>query len=92
MSLSVRWSARARRDFIGIIKYIKANDAAAASKIAARIERAVERISLRPLSHRPGRVDGTREAVVHTNYIVVYAVGAKDVTVLRVVHARRRYP
>ena len=40
----------------------------------------------------PGRVPGTREAVVHPNYILVYRVTAEAVEILRLMHARQRYP
>ena len=39
-----------------------------------------------------GRVDGTREMVVRTNYIVVYAEDARGVTILRVLHAAQQWP
>ena len=42
--------------------------------------------------YRPGRAPGTREAVVHPNYILIYEVGADAVEVMRVIHARREYP
>ena len=39
-----------------------------------------------------GRVEGTREMVVRSNYIVVYAEDADTVTVLRVLHAAQQWP
>lgn len=45
-----------------------------------------------PYLHRPGRIAGTREAVVHPNYIVIYQVSVAEVVVLAVLHARQRYP
>jgi toxin ParE1/3/4 len=36
-------------------------------------------------------VPGTREAVVHPNYILVYRVG-ECIEVLAVLHARQQYP
>jgi toxin ParE1/3/4 len=45
-----------------------------------------------PFLYRPGRVAGTREAVVHPNYILVYRVTAEAVEIVSVVHARQQYP
>ena len=42
--------------------------------------------------YRRGRIIGTREAVVHPNYILVYRVGADTVEVVNVLHTRREYP
>lgn len=39
-----------------------------------------------------GRFAGTREAVIHPNYLLVYRVGADFVEVLRIVQARQQYP
>ncbi len=45
-----------------------------------------------PYLFRRGRVPGTREYVVHPNYIVVYRVGQNVIDVLRVLHSRQQYP
>ncbi len=42
--------------------------------------------------HRTGRLPGTREAVVHPNYILVYRVGSDVVEVVNVLHSRQQYP
>lgn len=55
-------------------------------------EQSAERLPDRPYAYRPGRVDGTREMVVHPNYILVYRVGSDAIYVLSVIHTRRRYP
>ena len=55
------------------------------------IRHAADRLPDHPFIHRPGRVAGTREAIVHPNYIVVYRV-AETIDVLAVIHARQRYP
>jgi len=39
-----------------------------------------------------GRISGTREYIVHPNYILVYKVGDDAIKILRVIHARREYP
>lgn len=35
---------------------------------------------------------GTREAVVHPDYILIYEVGADALEIMRVILARREYP
>lgn len=37
----------------------------------------IELLSQDVVRYRPGRVDGTRECVVHPNYIVVYRVNER---------------
>ena len=45
-----------------------------------------------PHLYRPGRVPGTREAVVHPNYVMVYRIEGETITILRVLHAAQRWP
>lgn len=41
---------------------------------------------------RPGRIDGTREIVVHPNYLAIYQVTEAAIDVVRVLHSKQRYP
>jgi plasmid stabilization system protein ParE len=42
--------------------------------------------------YRAGRAGGTREAVVHPNYILIYRVTSNAVEIVSLVHARQEYP
>lgn len=72
--------------------YIADRDAGAAQRLKDAILACAERLADHPEMYRPGRVEGTREAVVHPNYILIYRIGAKAVEIVSVVHARREYP
>ena len=56
------------------------------------IETSVLPLARYPDMYRSGRVEGTREIVVHPNYIVVYRATTTAVEILRVLHARQQYP
>lgn len=45
-----------------------------------------------PNMGRQGRVSGTRELVVHPNYLLVYDVVGDRVRILRVLHAAMQWP
>ena len=77
---------------VEIIDYIEQRNATAAQNLYATIVQSVESLSLMPYLFRPGRVAGTREQVVHPNYIVVYQVGNDVIDILRVLHSRQEYP
>ena len=64
----------------------------AAEALHAVILRTVEGLPSAPYLFRAGRVIGTRECVVHPNYVVIYLVGTDAIDVLRVLHARQEYP
>jgi addiction module RelE/StbE family toxin len=90
--LTLVWRARALDDLRQIITYIAERDVAAAERLQDAIEAIAERLPEHPFMFRPGRVPGTREAVVHPNYILVYRVTADVVEVVNLVHARQAYP
>lgn len=90
--LSLVWRASALDDLATIIDYIAERDEAAADRLQSAIEACAERLPDHPYLYRPGRVAGTREAVVHPNYIIVYRVTAEAVEIVALVHARREYP
>lgn len=86
------WRAKARADFRKILDFIASRSPAGADKIATLVAELTERLTLHPYIYRPGRVAGTREAVVHPNYIIVYRVAQDHILIVAVVHARQQYP
>ena len=90
--LSLVWRAGALDDLDTILTFIADRNVAAAAHLQEAIEACAERLPEHPYLYRPGRVPGTREAVVHPNYIIVYRVTADAVEILSLVHARREYP
>ena len=90
--LALRWKPAAQDDLAEIIAYIESHNAKAAYALYDSIVHSVERLPDMPYLFRPGRVAGTREYVVHPNYIVVYRVGVEAIEILRVLHSRERYP
>jgi addiction module RelE/StbE family toxin len=89
---TVRWTDEATTDLVDIIDYIEQRNEIAAHRLHAAIVQSAENLPLMPYLFRPGRVSGTREHVVHPNYIVVYQVGAEVIDILRVLHSRQQYP
>ena len=92
MTLAVVWSDDATTDFLNILDYIAERNVAAADRLEALIQHAADPLPDNPNVHRPGRIAGTREAIVHPNYILVYRVGMDAIDILAVLHARQRYP
>lgn len=90
--LKLVWRARALSDLETILSYIAERNLAAADGLLAAIETCVERLPDHPFLYRAGRVEGTREAVVHPNYIVIYRIGTDEIEIVNVVHARQQYP
>ena len=90
--LKLVWRARALSDLKTILSFIAERNLAAADGLLAAIETCTDRLPEHPFLYRAGRIDGTREAVVHPNYIVVYRVGAHEIEIVNVVHARQQYP
>ncbi len=90
--LTLIWRQSARQELRAIIDYISDRNEAAADRLQAAIHHCAERLPQFPYMYRTGRVPGTREAVVHPNYVLVYRVTADAIEVLSVTHARREYP
>ena len=86
------WRARALTDLEAIMSYIAERSEPAAERLQSAIEACADGLTRHPFLYRPGRVEGTREAVVHPNYILIYRVGAEAVEIVRVVHSRQQYP
>lgn len=92
MSLRVVWSQTADEQLAELIAYIADDNVDASQSLLHRIRSAAEHLADHPYMFRSGRNPGTREMVVHPNYIVVYRVLTDAIDVVSVLHARREYP
>jgi len=86
------WDDSAAADFLGIIDYITLRNESAAARLEEAVGRTLEFLTINPFMYRTGRVPGTREAVVHPNYILIYRVADDLITIIAVLHARQNYP
>jgi toxin ParE1/3/4 len=90
--LQIQWQPEALQSLDDIAVYIGQFSLASADELVDHIESAVNQLPLYPYLYRVGRVDGTREMVVHPNYIVVYRVELDCIRIARVLHSRQQYP
>jgi addiction module RelE/StbE family toxin len=89
----LRWSVLAQKDRKKIFNYIEADSPRAAADVDDYIRIQVEALMKFPEMGRPGRVNGTRELVVHhTPYIVAYSIQKDTVRILRVLHGAQLWP
>ena len=86
------WTPDALDDRRAIYDYIEADNPGAALTMDGLFSERVRHLIEHPGLGRVGRITGTRELVVHKNYILVYDKTAELVRVLRVLHAARRWP
>ena len=90
--MRVVWRPAADADLDAIIDHIAQDNALAAIELGDAIMRRVAELTDQPRLYRTGRVRGTREMVVHPNYLVVYRVKGEAIEIVRVLHAARQYP
>lgn len=90
--LNARWEVEARLQLDKIVQYIRDRNPSAAERLEQSFQTSVERLCHLPLIGRPGRVAGSREWIVHPNYLIIYRVTEETVDIIRVLHSRQRYP
>ena len=90
--LPVLWRSKARLSLVQINNYIADRNPTAAQRLKDAIEQAASNLPQHPYLYRPGLVAGTREIVVHPNYVVVYRVTSSAIEIINVLHSRQEYP
>jgi toxin ParE1/3/4 len=90
--MAVKWTKTALANLLAIVEYIEYDNPERAKSFALEIQTKINSLAEFPGLGRPGRVNGTRELVIHPNYIVPYRVHGGDVEILRVQHVARRWP
>lgn len=88
----LEWRLAARADLLAIIDYISDDNPDAAQDLKDDIEAKARTLLEYPRLYRAGRVAGTREMPVRSNYLVIYAEDTRAVTILRVLHAAQQWP
>jgi addiction module RelE/StbE family toxin len=86
------WKPKAMTDREAIMDYIARDNPLAAVALDDAFEACAESARLQPALYRKGRVHGTREIVVHPNYVIVYCVIGNELTILRVLHSAQQWP
>lgn len=88
------WTRSSLGDRRAIRNYIAADNPKAAIELDEAMSVKPARLLDHPGLGRPGRVTGTRELVIHPNYILIYDIdiGAALVRVLRVLYATQMWP
>jgi addiction module RelE/StbE family toxin len=90
--MAVFWTPEAQQDRNDIYDYIEADNPAATLTLDELFAKNAARLLEYPGLGRIGRVKGTRELVVHPNYVVISDLAGDRVRVLRVIHAARHWP
>ena len=88
----LEWKAAGFADLMAIVDYISDDNPDAAQALKEDIETKVSRLRQNPRLYGVGRVGGTREMVVRSNYLVIDAEDDRTVTILRVLHAAQQWP
>lgn len=88
------WRPAAQLDRDRIMDYIEQDSPRSAYALDLEFSEKAKLALKNPTMYRAGRIRGTREIVVHSNYVIVYKVDekAKILTVLRVLHAAQQFP
>jgi toxin ParE1/3/4 len=88
--MKLRWTRRALADLRRLAECIEADGKPqAAAAFVTELMAKVARLEEFPLMGRTGKLEDTRELVVHRNYLVTYRLRADEVQLLQVWHVAR---
>ncbi len=90
--MRLEWADSALADRTTIYRFIDDKNPRAAAELDEEFKHASDRLREFPEMGRLGRVEGTRELVVHPRYIFVYELSDDLITIVAVLHASRQWP
>lgn len=88
----LEWKQIAEDDLAAIVDFIAEDSPTSAERLAVDLHAKADGLREHPEMYRPGRKRGTREMVVHPNYVVIYRVRKETVEILRVKHTAQQWP
>ncbi len=89
-SMALKWTAEALRSLDNIAAYIAQRNPQRATTFVSELRDKIQRLETFPALGKVGRVQDTRELVLHPNYIAIYRIRGSDVQILRIHHAARQ--
>ena len=90
--MTVKWTKTALINLGLIADYISRDNGTRAKTFVQEIYKKANVLTEFPTIGRPGRVIGTRELIVHKNYIIAYRVRGEDAEIIRVHHVAKQWP
>ena len=91
-NMTVKWTKIALASLRELAQYIKRGNFERARTFIQEIRMKTDMLQEFPSAGRAGRVLGTRELIVHENYIVPYRMVNGNVEILRVHHVAKNWP
>ena len=88
--MALKWTKTALRSVDEIAGFIAKDNPTRATSFVLELKDAATKLQAHPGMGRPGRVHGTRELVLHKNYIAIYRVRGDDVEIIRLHHVARK--
>ena len=85
----IKWTKSALATVDEIAGFIAKDNPTRDTSFVLELQAAVTKLQAHPGMGRAGRVPGTRELVLHKNYIAIYRVRVDDDEILRLHHAAR---
>ena len=90
--MAVKWLKIALHNLGSIADYIALDNPKRAITFIQELREKTNLLPEFPSVGRAGRVAGTRELVVHKNYIVTYRMKGESIEILRVRHVAQKHP
>jgi addiction module RelE/StbE family toxin len=86
------WTRKALQSRRQVVEHIATSSIGAADSLNKKLGEKASALLAHPYLGRPGRIPGTRELVVHAQYIIVYELVGQTVRVLYILHTSRQWP
>ena len=86
------WRQTALNDRSKIMDHLILHNPEAAIALDEIFELKAENARQRPTLYRKGKVPETREIVATSNYVMIYLIADEAVEMVRLIHARQRWP
>jgi addiction module RelE/StbE family toxin len=88
--MSIKWTRTALRNLDEVAGYIANDNPVRATTFVLALRNSVNKLQDHPGLGRAGRVHGTRELILHKNYIAIYRLRGSDIEILRLHHVAQK--